>query len=636
MEFISLKVYGFGKFQGLSLDFTEGLNVIYGHNEAGKSTLHSFLRSMLFGIDRKPGIASRNDLRDRYTPWDGADFGGELRFRSGGHIYLMVRDFREMPSTLTIRDETADKDVAAPEEFLKQALNGITENAYINTVSIGQLKCATGREMVRELRSYLESVQTTGDASLNATEALRYLDAQKEKLSAKLVTDAARSYAAATGEIKNIEREIAEPQYENQLLHFTELKSSAKGELKDRQTRKEELLQKTAQQETVLKQAGFSEASALAETREQAEQLYTALQQGDSEGSRRKLLPCGVFAAAVLFLLCMALSAVSGSRNFAAMLGMEDFYLNSSLAALFRSLPIPASLLLLLSLVLAIVLFVEGGVLLSKSQAAAKELSSRREALAAILRKQLASDSISPEAMEALRARFTELDSIRQELSKNHESLQALQEELSSLSEDERRYDEALQQQHEQQRMLEEKLQHLSNLKNRAEQLKRALQENDRITAELDAVSLAEETLTDLAREIRLSFGHYLNEEAAGLISRITNGAYDSIWIDNDLNVSLNLKDHLVPVDSVSSGTMDQIYLALRLSAARLLQQDAKEKLPLVLDDSFVMYDEDRLQAALRFIREQYPGQVLLFTCHRREAKLLTDAKIPFHAVELA
>ncbi len=81
---------------------------------------------------------------------------------------------------------------------------------------------------------------------------------------------------------------------------------------------------------------------------------------------------------------------------------------------------------------------------------------------------------------------------------------------------------------------------------------------------------------------------------------------------------------------------MDQIYLALRLSAARLLQSDKEEKLPLVLDDSFVMYDEDRLRAALHFIEAQYPGQVLLFTCHRREERLLEADKIPFRRLELA
>ena len=637
MEFISLKIDGFGKFRDLSMDFSEGLNVIYGHNEAGKSTLHSFLRSMLFGIDRKPGIAARNDLRDRYTPWEAPDFGGELRFSFEGKRYILRRDFREMPAAPTILEEETERAVPEPEKLLQQALNGITETAYINTVSIGQLKCATGREMVRELRGYLESIQTTGDASLNAVDALRYLDAQKAKLNAKRVPDAARSYAALTGEIKNLEREIAAPEYENQLNHFAALKDSARGELKDRQTRKEELLQKTAQQETVLRQAGFPEGTALSEEKERAEQLYTEVQNDEKGGKNaRQYLPLAAFAGGILFLMLMVLSAVSGSRNFAAMLGIESFYQNSGLAAGLRAFPLPASLLVVLSLVLSVLLFIEGGVLLSHSRAAAAEKQKKREALAQILRKQLASDSISEEAMTALRARFAELENIGRELTENQKALSDLCDALNSLTEEEKRCDEALQEQQNRQRDLEEKLQHLGNIKNRAEQLKRALRENDRISEKLDALELAEETLTELSREIRLSFGHYLNEEAAGLISIITNGAYDSIWIDNDLNVSLNLKDQLVPIDQVSSGTMDQIYLALRLSAARLLQADKAEKLPLVLDDSFVMYDEDRLRAALHFIESQYPGQVLLFTCHRREEKLLEADKIPFHRIELA
>ena len=90
----------------------------------------------------------------------------------------------------------------------------------------------------------------------------------------------------------------------------------------------------------------------------------------------------------------------------------------------------------------------------------------------------------------------------------------------------------------------------------------------------------------------------------------------------------------MVPVEQVSSGTMDQIYLALRLAAARLIQGE-RENMPLIFDDSFVLYDDERLKSALRWLSRSYDGQLIIFTCHQREAQMLTANQIPYHMISL-
>ena len=79
MKLQRAQVTAFGRFQNLSLDFAPGLNVIYGHNEAGKSTLLHFLRGMLFGL-QKPGAQKRLPLPelDRLKPWNGTAPRGTL------------------------------------------------------------------------------------------------------------------------------------------------------------------------------------------------------------------------------------------------------------------------------------------------------------------------------------------------------------------------------------------------------------------------------------------------------------------------------------------------------------------------------------------------------------------------------
>ena len=181
---------------------------------------------------------------------------------------------------------------------------------------------------------------------------------------------------------------------------------------------------------------------------------------------------------------------------------------------------------------------------------------------------------------------------------------------------------------------LEKKLEHLNNCKNRAVSLKRILSENDRIREEITAIELAMDTMTELSSSIRDSFGLYLNKEASDIVSGLTGGAYDSMSIDENLNVFLNTKRKLVPLEHVSSGTMDQVYLALRLAAARLLQGDG-EPFPLIFDDSFTQYDEHRLRSALRWLAKSYDGQMLIFTCHKREEEIMKGEKMKYHMVEV-
>lgn len=119
------------------------------------------------------------------------------------------------------------------------------------------------------------------------------------------------------------------------------------------------------------------------------------------------------------------------------------------------------------------------------------------------------------------------------------------------------------------------------------------------------------------------------------MIAEITGGIYDSMSVDENLNLFMNTRTKLVPVSQVSSGTMDQVYLALRLAAARLVQE-GHDQMPLIFDDSFVQYDDDRLRTTLKWISQAYQDhQIIIFTCHQREAQMMTANQIPFHMIEI-
>lgn len=78
----------------------------------------------------------------------------------------------------------------------------------------------------------------------------------------------------------------------------------------------------------------------------------------------------------------------------------------------------------------------------------------------------------------------------------------------------------------------------------------------------------------------------------------------------------------------------DQIYLALRLAAAHFIQGNA-DRLPLIFDDSFVLYDDERLRTVLKWLPTAYSGQILVFTCHEREMRVLKEEGAAVHEVRL-
>lgn len=648
MRLIDLHIEGFGKFHDLDLRFAEGMNILYGHNEAGKSTLHAFLQAMLYGLERRPGIGSAAKLHKKYRPWDAPErFGGTLRLAHEGSIYRIVRDFNADDlsadgatiSSLEVWDETAGVRVADPRGFLQAMLGGISETAFENTVSIGQLRSATSRSMVHELKSYITNLSTTGDMSLDSAGALKLLRQQRSALEAKRVPEAAKSYAQLIGEIRNIEREIAQPEYENQLRKYQALRSEVRTEQVDRQTRREELLQKTAAQEAVLTQAGFDSADDIRDAKEHADMLYSLCRIGAEPQERaiRIALPLLFGFLTILCGIAAVLITAVESPAFTQRFNLAPEKIPGLVAAVSGS-GLSATILVAGSiglLVLCMLLFVWR---LYANAARTGFLRETAAELSAMLTKQIGTAEISDAAMESFRTHMDELLRAEGELETQRTTLAEVSAELQNLSNDERRYDVELQKQNEKQTELEGKLQHLANVKNRAEMLKRTLDENDAISTEIDAINLAAETMTELQSSIQSSFGHYLNKEAGELIAGITGGVYDSMWIDQNLDIFMNTPGKIVPIEDVSSGTMDQIYLALRLAAARLIQGDtgaAEARLPLIFDDSFAMYDEQRLASALRYITEIHHGQILLFTCHTREQRILENEDVKFNLIEM-
>lgn len=612
MKLLDVYISGFGKFHDQSVTFQDGLNIVYGKNEAGKSTLHTFIRSMLFGMERQRGRAAKTDSYSRFLPWENkGGYEGRLRLEKNDHIYRIERNFQNNKE-FTIVDETLGKEIEPTKAFMESLLNGLSETAYSNTISIGQLKSATDSGMVTELRNYIANLNTSGNMALNITKATAFLKAQKKALEREMVPEAARSYASLLGEIRNIEKEIAAPEYENHLTGYRKQREQMMKSIAEKQTEKEDLLQKIARGRQLLNSYQFTDGESIRSYQEEAQSIYGNYQTAKDACSHTSAKALMIFS----FLLCA--SCLTGCGVFAFLRPFGE-----------------SSLLFALTIGVFGVLFLVAGILLAfKRNNSKKELNYSSKLLQEILSRHLGDSSISPEAMDAFGMRMAEYRKLYDALVKSEETAASLAKKIDGLMAQQATCTEVIEQQQRTQWELEQKLEHLANCKTQAEALRHVLAENDRISQEIAAIDLAQETMTSLSSSIRDSFGLYLNKEASRLIEQITGGIYNSMSVDENLHVFMNTKTKLVPLEQVSSGTMDQVYLALRLASAKLIQK-GDDSLPLIFDDSFVLYDDDRLRTALRWLVKAYPGQIIVFTCHQREAQMLTANQIPYHLITI-
>ena len=157
-----------------------------------------------------------------------------------------------------------------------------------------------------------------------------------------------------------------------------------------------------------------------------------------------------------------------------------------------------------------------------------------------------------------------------------------------------------------------------SQLTQKQEQLQ-ALQD------EYDAIALAMDALTQANTVLQNRFSPALGARAAEIFSAVTGGRYDKVLLSRDFSLSAEMAGDPVSrsVRLLSQGAADQLYLAVRLAICDMVLPGDK-RVPLILDDALVTFDDDRLRAALDYLlAESHRRQILLFTCQKREADYL-------------
>lgn len=619
MRFIDLHIDGFGRFHDFSMTFDPGMNVIYGTNEAGKSTLHTFLQAMLYGFTRARGVEAEHDTMARLTPWENPEvYSGTLRLEADGTIWRIERDFHKSRDSFTLVNETAGTTESAPAAKLQALLGGLSETAYAGTVSISQLKTASPSGMSGELARYITNMNTSGSMELDISGAMALLEREKDSQTRKLIPEASADYTALLTKIDRLEEELSDPRYRNEMPGCIARSEQAKQEIEDHTRIRTELENRRNQAVTELSENHFTDLTSVEDCRKRMNENYKNYLscQEIAKSTSRRLLPW------MFFVLAAACAAFAYTRFSTAVMLLQGM-------PVIMGIPVTSLVPGLLS-ALFIVLGIAFWTHRQKNATSAKQFE---KVISDTLEQHVGSREITTANMDAFEHRMNTLADICGITAELKDAIASQDQKIASLHESQAKVRDEISTQQNTQWELDRRLSELNDMKDRASALLTTIRRNQRIREDIDAVELAMETMRDLTGSVRTTFGLALNKRASERIRGITGGLYNSMDVDEDMNIWLNNGTRMVPLEQVSSGTADQIWLAMRLAAAEVVTGDTE--MPLIFDDSFVLYDHRRLSSALTWLADTVKTQVIIFTCHHTEGSILEEAGKDFRLTEL-
>lgn len=548
MKITEIQIKNFGKLQNINIRPLPGINVIYGENETGKSTMQQFITGMMFGLEKQRGKSGKNDSYQQYEPWNSSSYyAGGMKFTVGGKPFFLERNFYHKEKSAKLINEGDMEELSVEHGDLEMLLGGMKKEIYENTYCIRQASVETRKEFTGILQNYFVNTSHGGDGSVNLLSARKRLkDGQKA---------AEQQYKEKLAVRKEAEEKL--------LLEEELLKKDVEDMKKQMDSCKNPTFQ---QQDTILPEH---------DTNQMAEYLRDVRQKKEKTGYKLKQ---------VVSLVTVLVSLLLGIWNGAA----------------HHLVKTPKAGWVVLEVFFA-VLFLAG--LFGLYYWHQKEMQ---------LQKLLRQQEKEAEEMNRFNSRERE-----RQRAKEQQEEQAKQQAVEELL----------------QAQLLEKQAVLMNLQEELEECRRPAEEEIELARQIRAYELAYDTLQKLSQNVYQDSREQMEQEMSRILSELTGGKYSKIGLDEQMNLAAYEENRKLYPWQLSRGTMEQMYVALRLGAGRSFTKE--ESMPILLDEVFASFDEKRLEAALQWLGKQ-KEQIFLFTCHRREMEILERNGIPYGKIMLS
>ena len=699
MKIKNIKVNAYGNIENKDINLEEGINIIHGANESGKSTLLNYIISIFYGISRNKDGKALSDY-EKYKPWNSNEFSGRISYKlENGEKYEIFRDFNKKNpkiyndklEDISDRFETDKKD--GSKFFIEQM--GIDKQMYLSTVVSTQEEVRLDEKNQNMLIQKIANLAGTGEDNVSYKKALIKL---QEKIRDEIGTNktSQKPINIIEKEIVEINNKIVETEkYRNRKYEIDAEKEQILSELKELEQQKQilqELQNSMKSEEETKNRLEIREKNRkdnIAKINELTNQKNTINAESERVQSAKNHLQ----------------DIIKGHKENIEKLNSEiEKIANEKEETQEKEKPsisfIIITVVLAIALICSIILiknYIVSGILgvaiianivfyvinknkqkVNKAKLREKinqEKQYKREKLENQKQQIIANVNTTEKKLEKQEEEEkqvnSELSMLKGQiilLEKNNEKItEEIEQDNKAIKEESNKNKQQIIEKYKDKNIND--LLYINNYQNYISKIEETINNNririkgleieyNTIVPQLDEmvvleekreadkeklaelrekesiINIAIENLMDAYEEMKTTITPKFTKNLSESIQKISSNKYNKVTINDENGMIIeNNRGEYVEAIKLSTGTIDQLYLALRLS---MIDELSKENLPIILDESFAYSDNNRLKNMLQYLTSDLNNhQTIIFTCTDREQKMLEAMNIPYNVVEL-
>lgn len=699
MKIKNIKVNAYGNIENKDINLEEGINIIHGANESGKSTLLNYIISIFYGISKNKDGKALSDY-EKYKPWNSNEFSGRISYKlENGEKYEIFRDFNKKNpkiyndklEDISDRFETDKKD--GSKFFIEQM--GIDKQMYLSTVVSTQEEVRLDEKNQNMLIQKIANLAGTGEDNVSYKKALIKL---QEKIRDEIGTNktSQKPINIIEKEIVEINNKIVETEkYRNRKYEIDAEKEQILSELKELEQQKQilqELQNSMKSEEETKNRLEIREKNRkdnIAKINELTNQKNTINAESERVQSAKNHLQDIIKGHKEnIEKLNSEIEKIANEK--------EETQEKEKPSILFIVVTVVLAIALICSIILIKNYIVSGilGVAIIANIVFYVINKNKQKVNKAKLREKINQEKqYKREKLENQKQQIiANVNTTEKELEKQEEEEKQVNSELSMLKgqiilleKNNEKITEEIEQDNKaikeesnknKQQIIEKykdkninDLLYINDYQNYISKIEETINNNririkgleieyNTIVPQLDEmvvleekreadkeklaelrekesiINIAIENLMDAYEEMKTTITPKFTKNLSESIQKISSNKYNKVTINDENGMIIeNNRGEYVEAIKLSTGTIDQLYLALRLS---MIDELSKENLPIILDESFAYSDNNRLKNMLQYLTSDLNNhQTIIFTCTDREQKMLEEMNIPYNVVEL-
>ena len=582
MKINKIQINGFGNIANKTMDFSDGINIIHGNNESGKSTTIHFIKSMFYGINKNKAGNAFSEV-ERFKPWKDNDFSGKIEYVHDGKKYLAYRDFNRNNSK--VFDEEGNEITALFNKDKSRGVElgfthlGVDEETFFNSVFITQGNSVVDNDERKNVLQKITNIIQSGDESVS-------YDKAKQKLH-KILLDEVGTERTHNKPINVVTREIdTVERMKDSLIANKDKKEKI---IENQKIIAEKIKNLEKEHENVKKVYEVKERySKLINEREKEYEISMKLFEKEKE-EKNEVQKKTKYSLIILITAVLAIISV------------VLIYLNLQLFAF-----IPAAAIIISTLLINKFFSMEVNLNEPQNLDVIKENLKRKERKELeLLNKSGISEKLTEKRLQDVKNLISEIEKNKNELKLEEHKLVIENDAISE---------------------------HMGRLNDVEEQLSDLYEKEENIRKLEFSISLAKEKLDEAYEELKADIVPHIEQSIKNNIAETTNGNYLNVIYNDRVGLLVeNPVGETITIDKLSMGIIDQMYLGFRFAIAEKI-----DNAPIFLDETFAYYDDERLENVLNVLEEKSKTtQIFIMTCSDREKRILEKLKIKYNEIEM-